>query len=156
MALGAGGPPGGEGSGGRLGPQRGTGAEPRRGSRGRSPRKQNGFEVFALAEIGSPESDANNPEYLFLNWSFLPMDSTNSNVLFSFRCLTPSQTLLFRNKHRWHMQILCYEQNTYFLRNGRSCRTERSVLTSIKTKTVRIKSLFSQVRKLFKSYSSYM
>ena len=33
---------------------------------------------------------------------------------------------------------------------------ERSVLTSIKTKTVRIKSLFFQVRKFFKSYSSYM
>ena len=29
--------------------------------------KQNGFEVFALAEIGSPERNANNPEYLFLN-----------------------------------------------------------------------------------------
>ena len=45
-------PPGGEGSGGCLGPQQGTGAV-----------KQNGFEVFALAEIGSPESNANNPEY---------------------------------------------------------------------------------------------
>ena len=56
VTLGAGGPPGGEGSGGRLGPQRGTGAA-----------QQNGFEVFALAEIGSPESNANNPEYLFLN-----------------------------------------------------------------------------------------
>ena len=33
---------------------------------------------------------------------------------------------------------------------------ERSVLTSIKTKTVRIKSLFFQVRELFKSYSIYM
>ena len=34
---------------------------------------------------------------------------------------------------------------------------ERSVFkTSIKTKTVRIKSLFLQVRKFFKSYSSYM
>ena len=32
----------------------------------------------------------------------------------------------------------------------------RSVLTSIKKKTVRIKSLFFQVRKFFKSYSSYM
>ena len=48
-------PPGGEGSGGRLGPQWGTGAAPGW--------KQNGFEVFALAEIGSPESNANNPEY---------------------------------------------------------------------------------------------
>ena len=56
-------PPGGEGSGGRLGPQWGTGAAHRWGSRGRSRRKQNGFEVFALAEIGSPESNANNPEY---------------------------------------------------------------------------------------------
>ena len=62
---GAGDSPGGEGPGGRLGPQRGTGAAPRWRSRGRSPRKQNGFEVFALAEIGSPESNANNPEYLF-------------------------------------------------------------------------------------------
>ena len=40
---------------------------PPRPPAGRSPRKQNGFEVFALAEIGSPESNANNPEYLFLN-----------------------------------------------------------------------------------------
>ena len=32
--------------------------------------------------------------------------STNSNVLFRFDVLvTPSQTLLFCNKHRWHMQI---------------------------------------------------
>ena len=56
-------PPRGEGSGGRLCPQQGTGAAPLWGSRGRSPWKQNGFEVFALAEIGSPESNANNPEY---------------------------------------------------------------------------------------------
>ena len=56
-------PPRGEGSGGRLGPQQGTGAVPRWGSRGRSPRKQNRFEVFALAEIGSPKSNANNSEY---------------------------------------------------------------------------------------------
>ena len=33
---------------------------------------------------------------------------------------------------------------------------ERSVLTSIKTKKVQIKSLFFQVRKFFKSHSSYM
>ena len=33
---------------------------------------------------------------------------------------------------------------------------ERSVLTSIKTKTVRIKSLLFQVRKFFKSYPSSM
>ena len=33
---------------------------------------------------------------------------------------------------------------------------ECSVLTSIKTKTARIKSLFFQVRKFRKSYSSYM
>ena len=46
---------GGEGSGGRLGPQWGIGAAPGW--------KQNGFEVFPLAEIGSPESNANNPEY---------------------------------------------------------------------------------------------
>ena len=52
-----------EGSGGRLCPQWGTGAVPRWGSSGRSPQKQNGFEVFVLAEIGSPESNANNPEY---------------------------------------------------------------------------------------------
>ena len=63
MALGAGGALGGKGSGGHLGPQRGTGAAPHWGSRGRSPRKQNGYEVFALAKIGSPKSNANNPEY---------------------------------------------------------------------------------------------
>ena len=33
---------------------------------------------------------------------------------------------------------------------------ERSVLMSIKSKTVRIKNLFFQVRKFLKSYSSYM
>ena len=33
------------------------------GVQGQRPIKQNGFEVFALAEIGSPESNANNPEY---------------------------------------------------------------------------------------------
>ena len=32
------------------------------GVQGQSPQKQNGFEVFALAEIGSPESNANNLE----------------------------------------------------------------------------------------------
>ena len=33
---------------------------------------------------------------------------------------------------------------------------ERSILTSIETKTLRIKSLFFQVRKYVKSYSSYV
>ena len=49
------------------GPQWVTGAAPCWGSKGWRPREQNGFEVFVLAEIGSPENNANNPEYLFLN-----------------------------------------------------------------------------------------
>ena len=52
------------GSGSRA-PQWVTGAAPCWGSKGRRPQEQNGFEVFVLAEIGSPESNANNPEYLF-------------------------------------------------------------------------------------------
>ena len=73
---------------------------------------------------------------------------------FSFRCFTPSQTLLFCNKHRWHMQIYATNETRTFW--AMDDHVERSVLTSIKTKTVRIKSLFFQVRKFFKSYSSYM
>ena len=47
----------GEGSGGRPGPHRGTGAVPCWGSRGRSPREQNGFGVFTLAKTAFPESN---------------------------------------------------------------------------------------------------
>ena len=57
MAPGVGDTSTGEGSGGRPGPQRGTGAEPRWGSRGRSPREQNGFGVFTLAKTAFPESN---------------------------------------------------------------------------------------------------
>ena len=49
------------------GPQWATGAAPCWGSKGRRPQEQDGFEVLTLAEIGFPESKANNPEYLFLN-----------------------------------------------------------------------------------------
>ena len=52
------------------------------------------------------------------------------------------------------MQIYAMNKTRTFCAMGN--RVERSVLTSIKTKTVRIKSLFLQVRKFFKSYSSYM
>ena len=38
------------------------GQRPVRGSRGRSSRKQNEFEVFALAEVGSPEGNAGGPQ----------------------------------------------------------------------------------------------
>ena len=57
MELGVGDTPTGEGSGRRLGPQRGTGAAPRWGSRGRSPREQNGFGVFTLAKTAFPDSN---------------------------------------------------------------------------------------------------
>ena len=37
------------------------------GFQGAKALEQDGFEVLTLAEIGSPESKANNPEYLFSN-----------------------------------------------------------------------------------------
>ena len=88
------------------------------------------------------------------NWSFLPMDSTNSNVLFRFDVLLHSRLFCFCNKHRWHMQIYATNETRTF--SVMDDHVERSVLTSIKTKTVRIKSPFFQVRKFCKSYSSYM
>ena len=57
------------------------------------------------------------------NLSFLPMQWIPQTLIFiSVSMLTPSQTLLFGNKCRWHMQI-CYKWNTCFLRCGWSCRT---------------------------------
>ena len=47
----------GGGSEGRRGPQQGTGAAACWGSRGRSPREQNAFGVFTLAETAFPESN---------------------------------------------------------------------------------------------------
>ena len=82
------------------------------------------------------------------NWSFLPMDSTNWNVLFRFDVLL-------------HPRLFCFVINTAdkceYTRTfcAMDDHVEHSVLTSIKTKTVWIKSLFFQVRKFFKSYSSY-
>ena len=58
------------------------------------------------------------------------------------------------DKHRWHMQIYATNEARIFC--ATDDHVEGSVLTSIKTKTVRINSLFFQVRKFFKSYSSYM
>ena len=77
------------------------------------------------------------------NWSFLPMDSTNSNALFRFDVLL-------------HPRLFCFVINTADTCKYMLDHVERSVLTSIKTKTVPIKSLFFQVRKCFISYSSYM
>ena len=52
------------------------------------------------------------------------------------------------------MQIYATNETRTFYRMDD--HVEHLVLTSIKTKTVRVKSLFFQVRKFFKSYSSYM
>ena len=52
-----------EGSGGRPGPQRGTGAEPRWGPRGRSPREQNEFEAFTLVKCASPQSNSHKVKF---------------------------------------------------------------------------------------------
>lgn len=62
--MGAGGPPTGEGSGGRWGPQQGTGAEPCWGSRGQSLRKQNEFNVLALPNIAFPQRNSSNSHFL--------------------------------------------------------------------------------------------
>ena len=91
---------------------------------------------------------------MFNKLVFSPNGFYELECSFSFRCFTPSQTLLFCNKHRWHMQIYAMNETRTFC--AMDDHVERSVLTSIKTKTVRIKSLFFQVRKFFKSYSSYM
>ena len=44
------------GVGDRRGPQQGTGAAARWGSRGQSTQEQNGFSVFTLAKTAFPES----------------------------------------------------------------------------------------------------
>ena len=44
----------GKGSGAAEGPQQGTGPEARWGSRGRSPRKQNEFDLFTLTKSAFP------------------------------------------------------------------------------------------------------
>ena len=64
MAMGAGGPPTGEGFGGRRGPQRDTRAEPRWGSRGQSPRKQNEFNVLILSKIAFPQGHSNKSHFV--------------------------------------------------------------------------------------------
>ena len=56
------------------------------------------------------------------NWSFHPMDSTNSNVLYRFDVLLHPRLFCFVITPLTHANI-CYERNTYFLHNGRSCRT---------------------------------
>ena len=78
------------------------------------------------------------------NSSFLPMDSMNSNVHFRFDVLL-------------HPRLFCFVINaadTCNYATNETCafcaiddHVERSVLRTIKTKTVRIKSLFFQVRK---------
>ena len=83
------------------------------------------------------------------NWSFLPMDSMNLNVLFRFDVLL-------------HLRLFCFVINTADMQIYATNKThtfcamddhvKRSVLTSIKTKTVRSKSLFFQVRKFLKSF----
>ena len=74
--FGAGVPPGGQGSGGRLVSLRGTGVVPHWGVQRAKPWKQNGFEVFALAENGSPERNANNLESCFIPHFIILLDST--------------------------------------------------------------------------------
>ena len=78
------------------------------------------------------------------NSSFLPMDSTKSNVHFRFDVLL-------------HSRLFCFVTNTadtckYAMNETRAFsamdnHVKSSVLRTIKTKTVQIKSLFSQVRK---------
>ena len=53
-----------EGSGGRPGPHRGAGAEPRWGSRGRSPWKQNEFDLLTLTKIAFPQRNFNKSHFL--------------------------------------------------------------------------------------------
>ena len=81
------------------------------------------------------------------------MDSRNLNVLFRFDVLL-------------HLRLCCFVINTADMQIYATNKTrtfcamddhvERSVLMSIKTLTVWIKTLFFQVRKFFKLYSSYM
>jgi len=55
MALGAGDPYTGEGSGGADAPQRGTGAEPPWALRGQRPQKRNEFNILTLPKIAFPQ-----------------------------------------------------------------------------------------------------
>ena len=87
------------------------------------------------------------------NSSFLPMDSTNSNVHFRFDVLLHPRLFSFVINAADTCKYATKESRALCAMND---HVERSVLRSIKTKTVRIKSLFFQVRKFFKSYSSYM
>ena len=107
----------------------------------------------------------NNQVSLFLfhlcmfNSPFLPMQWIPRTRLFIFVSMfTPSQTILFCNKHHRHVHI-CYEQNMCFLSNGRSCPTfsfEVSQNKNSADKTVRIKGLFFSGKKVFMSDPSYM
>ena len=49
---------------GRLGPQWGTGAEPRWGSRGRSPQKRNEFDLLTFTKIAFPQRNFNKSHFL--------------------------------------------------------------------------------------------
>ena len=71
------------------------------------------------------------------NWSFHPMDSTNSNVLYRFDVLL----------HPRLMQIYATNEARTFC--AMDDHVERSVLTSIKAKTVCIKSFFFPGKKVF-------
>ena len=87
------------------------------------------------------------------NSSFLPMDSTNSTVHFRFDVLLHPRLFSFVINAADTCKYALNETDAFCALND---HVERSVLRPIKTKTVRIKSLFFQVRKFFKSYSSYM
>ena len=76
------------------------------------------------------------------------MDSANSNFLFRFDVSLRSRLLCFvRNTAETCKYISLYATNETRAFCAMDDHVERSVLRSIKTKTVRIKSLFSQVRK---------
>ena len=62
--MGAGSLSTGEVFGGWRGPGRGTGAEPRWGSRGQSPRKQNKFNLLTLPKIAFPQRNSNRSHFL--------------------------------------------------------------------------------------------
>ena len=78
------------------------------------------------------------------NSSFLPMDSTNSNVHFHFDVLLHPRSFCFEINA---IDTCKYATNETHAFCAIDDHVERSVLRSIKTKIVQIKSIFFQVRK---------
>ena len=78
------------------------------------------------------------------NLSFLPMDSRKSNVHFRFDVLLHPRLFCFATNAADTCKYATNETRAF---SAMDDHVESSVLRTIKTKTVRIKSLFSQVRK---------